>query len=389
MRTSPLCCDGAGRQCLQATDLLLQLGHSTGGPTLNKTWLATAFFFALLILILYGVFLVLTPFLKAITWAVILAILVYPVYAWLLQRLRGRANLAAIIVIVVITFLVIAPGIELGRFLADETVSLVQSVRSLLDEEGKQEWLAKPWVQQMLSWWNMVSLGLVDFKINWKELLVQSAQSSSTFLVTQVRGIAQNVLAFAANFIVALLTLFFFLRDGAAFLNRLRRLLPMDHERQERLLRNIVDAVTAVVHGALVVAMVQGLLAGLAYWVLGVPFAVLWGVATAFTALLPIGGSTLVTVPATIYLFLQGETIRAVILLVWSLGIVGGIDNILKPLLIGNRLGLPVLFLFFGILGGLALFGAVGLILGPVLFALLRALLDLYSEEYSTIEIDN
>jgi predicted PurR-regulated permease PerM len=369
--------------------LCVQLGGPSGGSIVNKTWLATAFFFALLILILYGVFLVLTPFLKAITWAVILAILVYPLYAWLVERLRGRANLAAVIVIVVITLLVIAPGIELGRFLADETVSLVQSVRSLLDEEGKQEWLAKPWVQQMLSWWNTVSLGLVDFKINWKELLVQSAQSSSTFLVTQVRGIAQNVLAFAANFIVALLTLFFFLRDGAAFLNRLRRLLPMDPERQERLLSNIVDAVTAVVHGALVVAMVQGLLAGLAYWVLGVPFAVLWGVATAFTALLPIGGSTLVTVPATIYLFLQGETIRAIILLVWSLGIVGGIDNVLKPLLIGNRLGLPVLFLFFGILGGLALFGAVGLILGPVLFALLRALLDLYSEEYSTIETDN
>jgi predicted PurR-regulated permease PerM len=355
----------------------------------NKTWLATAFFFALLILILYGVFLILTPFLTAITWAVILAILVYPLYAWLLERLRGRANLAAVIVLVVITLLVIAPGIELVRFLADETVSLVQSVRSLLDEEGKQEWLAKPWVQQMLSWWNTVSLGLVDFKINWKELLVQGAQSSSTFLVTQVKGIAQNLLSFTVNFLLALLTLFFFLRDGAEFLNRLRRLLPMDHERQERLLSNIVDAVTAVVHGALVVAMVQGLLAGVAYWILGVPFAALWGVATAFTALLPIGGSTLVTIPCTIYLFLQGENIRGVILLVWSLGIVGGIDNILKPLLIGNRLGLPVLFLFFGILGGLALFGAVGLILGPVLFALLRALLDLYSEEYSTIEIDN
>jgi predicted PurR-regulated permease PerM len=351
----------------------------------NKTWLATAFFFALLILLLYGAFLILTPFLTAITWAVILAILVYPLYAWLLQRLRGRANIAAITVIVVITLLVIAPGIELVRFLADEAVSLVQSVRSLLDEEGKQDLLAKPWVQQILSWWNMVSLGLVDFKINWKELLVQGAQSSSTFLVTQVKGIAQNVLAFTINFIVALFALFFFLRDGADYLNRLQRLLPMDREHQERLLSNIVDAVTAVVHGSLVVAMVQGLLAGLAYWVLGVPFAALWGVATAFAALLPIGGSTLVTVPATIYLFLQGENIRGVILLVWSLGIVGGVDNVLKPLLIGNRLGVPVLFLFFGILGGLALFGPVGLILGPALFALLRALLDLYSEEYSSI----
>jgi predicted PurR-regulated permease PerM len=354
----------------------------------NKTWLATAFFFALLSLILYSAFLILTPFLTAITWAVILAILVYPLYAWLLQLMRGRATLAAITVIVVITFIVIAPGVELVRFLADEAVSLVQSVRSLLDEEGKQEWLAKPWVQQVLGWWNMVSFRLVDFKINWKELLVQGAQSSSTFLVTQVKGIAQNVLAFTINFIVALFTLFFVLRDGAEFLSRVQRLLPMDREHQERLLRNIVDVVTAVVHGTLVVATVQGLLAGLAYWVLGVPFAALWGVVTAFAALLPIGGSTMVTVPASIYLFLQGETVRGVILLVWSLGVVGMVDNILKPLLIGNRLGVPVLFLFFGILGGLALFGAVGIILGPALFALLRALLDLYSEEYSNSEAE-
>jgi predicted PurR-regulated permease PerM len=243
-------------------------------------------------------------------------------------------------------------------------------------------------VKEVLGWWNMVSFRLVDFKINWKELLVQGAQSSSTFLVTQVKGIAQNVLAFTINFIIALFTLFFVLRDGAEFLSRVQRLLPMDREHQERLLRNVVDAVTAVVHGTLVVATVQGLLAGLAYWALGVPFAALWGVVTAFAALLPVGGSTMVTVPASIYLFLQGETVRGLILLIWSLGVVGMVDNILKPLLIGNRLGVPVLFLFFGILGGLALFGALGIILGPAIFALLRALLDLYSEEYSNSEAE-
>ena len=160
----------------------------------------------------------------------------------------------------------------------------------------------------------------------------------------------------------------------------------MDQEHQQRLFRNIVDAVLAVVHGSLVVAMAQGLLAGLAYWILGVPFAALWGVATAFVALLPVGGSAIVSVPASIYLFLQGETVRSIVLLAWCLGLVGTVDNILKPLLIGNRLGLPVLALFFGILGGLALFGAVGIVLGPVIFALLRALLDLYSEEYSRID---
>ena len=349
---------------------------------MNQTWLVTAFFFALFSLIVYGAFLILMPFLTAITWAVILTILVYPLYAWLLQRMRGRASLAALTVIAVIALLVIAPGIELARFLSEETILVVQSLRSLLEEEGKQEWLAKPWLQQLVSWWYLVSFRLTDFNIDWKAMLAQGAQASSKVLVDQVRGIAQNVLVFTVNVIVALITLFFLLRDGKEFIRRLQRLLPMDREHQQRLFKNIVDAVLAVVHGSFVVAMVQGLLAGLAYYFLGVPFAVLWGVLTGFFALLPVGGSTLVSVPATIYLFLQGETIRAFALLGWSLGIVGTVDNILKPLLIGNRLGLPVLFLFFGILGGLALFGAVGIILGPVIFALLRALLDLYSEEY-------
>jgi predicted PurR-regulated permease PerM len=359
-----------------------------GGRSVNQTWLATAFFFALFSLILYGAFLILTPFLTAITWAVILAILVYPLYAWLLQLMRGRASLAAIMVIAVITFVVIAPGVELARFLTEEAILLVQSVRGLLDEDGKQGWLAKPWVQLIVGWWELVSFHLMGFNIdiNWKEILVQGAQNSSKLLVERVTGIAQNILLFTVNFIIALVTLFFLLRDGKEFFTRLQRLLPMDREHQQRLFKNIVDAVLAVVHGSLVVGMVQGLLAGLAYYFLGVPFAVLWGVVTAFAALLPVGGSTLVSIPATIYLFLQGEPIRAIVLLAWSLGIVGTVDNVLKPLLIGNRLGLPVLFLFFGILGGLALFGALGIILGPVIFALLKALLNLYSEEYQQPE---
>ena len=192
------------------------------------------------------------------------------------------------------------------------------------------------------------------------------------------------MLLFTVNFIVALFTLFFFLRDGAELVSRIQRLLPMDQEHQQRLFKNIVDSVLAVVHGSLVVAMVQGLLAGWAYWFLGVPYAVLWSVATAFVSLLPVGGSAIVSIPAAIYLFLQGETVRGVVLLVWCLGFVGTVDNILKPLLICNRLGLPSYF--SGILGGLSLFGAVGIVLGPALFALLRALLDLYSEEYSNIE---
>ncbi|HEX2243176.1 MAG TPA: AI-2E family transporter [Gammaproteobacteria bacterium] len=240
-------------------------------------------------------------------------------------------------------------------------------------------------MQRLLAWWSLLGMELADLQVevDWKEIVVQGAKLSSGALVSQVTGVAQNFLLFIANFIVVLISLFFFLRDGAGFCHRLRRLLPMDQEYQERLFRNIVNATTAVVHGCLVVAIIQGLLAGIAYWLVGVPYAVVWGVLTAFVALLPVGGTTLVSVPVTIFLFLQGETVRGVILLIWCVGVVGTVDNILKPLFIGSRLKLPLLLLFFGILGGLAVFGALGLILGPVLFALLAALLDVYSEEYA------
>lgn len=349
---------------------------------MNQNWLVTGFFFGLLLLILYGAFLILSPFLTAITWALILAILVYPLYAGLLRLLRGRATLAGLIVIGAIALLVVVPGVELAWFLSDEAVELVHSVRALLSGDGLAEWTAKPWVEQIRRGWELLSFRLMDFKIDWKNLALQAAQASSAILVSQVKGLAQNVLLFTVNFVIVLVTLFFMLRDGALFCDRLRRLLPMERQRQERLFQNIVNAVTAVVHGCLLVAMVQGLLAGLAFWLAGVPYPALWGVATAFAALLPVGGTALVTIPATLYVFLQGENVKAVILLVWCLGVVVTIDNVLKPLFIGSRIQLPMIFLFFGILGGLAMFGALGLILGPVLFALLAALLDLYSEEY-------
>jgi predicted PurR-regulated permease PerM len=355
---------------------------------MNQTWLVNGFFFALLLLLLYGAFLIISPFLKAITWAGILAVLVYPAYAWLLKVLRGRATFAALTVIVLLTLIVVIPGLRIVSFLSEEAIGLVKSVGSVLNGEGVAVWRETPWVRQLLHWWQTLGVGLASFEVNldWKQALVQGAQLSSGFLVSQITGVAQNVFLFAANFVIALFTLFFFLRDGADLCYRIRRLLPMDQERQDRLFMDIVDSLSAVVHGCLVVAMLQGLLAGLAYWFVGVPFAAIWGVTTAFAALLPVGGTTIVSVPVSIYLFLEGETVRGFILLGWSIGVVGMVDNVLKPFLIGTRLKLPVLFLFFGILGGLAVFGALGLILGPVLLVLLAALLDLYIEEYGGAE---
>ena len=352
---------------------------------MNRDWLVTGFFFVLLLVLLYGAFLILSPFLKALTWAAILAVLFYPAYDWLLRVFKGKATLAALTIIVLIALVIVLPGIQIVGFLAEEVVELVKSVGALTNTEGVETWKRHPWIQWLLGWWSMLGVELAKFKfeIDLRKLVIQGAQVSSGAVLSQLTGAAQNIFLFVANVLLVLFTLFFFLRDGAALCYRLRRLLPMDPEHQERLFTNIVNAVTAVVHGCLVVAMIQGFLAGLAYWVLGVPYAIVWGVATAFFALLPVGGSTIVTIPVTIYLFMQGDIIGGVLMAIWALGVVGGVDNVLKPIFIGTRLKLPMLLLFFGILGGLSVFGALGLILGPVLFALLAAFLDLYREEYA------
>lgn len=350
---------------------------------MNQNWLVTIFFFALLVVILYGAFLILTPFLKAITWAAILAIVVYPAYAKLLQLLRGRSSAAALVVTVLITLLIVLPTFRIAGFLSDEAVELVKTLRALTNGGEVELLKEKPWVETLLRLWDAVAFQLAPFDIDLKKIAIEGAQLTSGFLVSQVKEIAQDLFIFAVNFIIVLFSFFFFLRDGRVLCDKIRSLLPMDQQHQAHLFENIVNSLHAVIHGCLITAMIQGLLAGLAYWFLGVPFAILLGIATAFTALFPIGGSSLIWLPASLYLLLQGAYIQGLILLGWGAGIVGTVDNVLKPIFIGSRLRLPLLFLFFGILGGLRLFGVLGLILGPVLFALLAALLDLYMKEYA------
>lgn len=350
---------------------------------MNQNWLVTAFFFALLLLLLYLAGLIISPFLKAVTWAAILAVMVYPAYARLVKMLRGKATLAALVVTILIIFLVLFPTFRMVGYLSQEAIALAKIVRAAA--EGTEIEIAKdtPWVQDLLRLWDAVSAQLASFGIDLKKVAVEGAQTASGFVVSQAKEIAQDVVLFGINLLISLFSFFFLLRDGKELTLKLRALLPMDQEHQELLFDNIVNSLYAVIHGCLVTALVQGVLAGLGYWFVGLPFALLLGVATVFTALFPIGGSAIIWLPASLYLFAQGTYLQGAILLVWGAGIVGTVDNVLKPLFIGSRLRLPTLFLFFGILGGLALFGALGLILGPVLFALLAALLDLYLKEYA------
>ena len=350
---------------------------------MNQKWLATIFFFALLLALLYLAFLILSPFLKAITWAALLAILAYPAYVRLLRIVRGRATLAALAVTLLILLVIVLPAFRIATFLSQEALEFAKNTSVFSADQGLgylREW---PSLAPLFRLWDSVSAALASFEIDLKRIMAQGAQVASHYVVAQVKDFAQDLLLFAVNFAFVLFSLFFFLRDGKDLCERIRLLLPVEPEHQSLLFERVVTAVFGVIHGIFITATVQGLLAGLAYWALGLPFAVLLGVATSFAALFPIGGSALIWLPASLYLFFQGAYMQGTMLLVWGTAVVAGIDNILRPILMGSRLHLSALFLFFSILGGVQLFGVLGLILGPVLFALLAALLDLYVKEYT------
>src|SRR5207244_4857276 len=165
------------------------------------------------------------------TWAAILAVLVYPAYAWLLKLLRGRATVAALTIIVLIALIIVLPGLRMVGFLSEEIVLLVRTVSSLAQGEGLEVWEKKPWVEAILRGWDMLGMHLArfDFNIDWKDTLTQGAQATSGFLVSYVPNIAQHIFLFAANFVILLFTLFFFLRYGSVFCCSIRCLTPMCH----------------------------------------------------------------------------------------------------------------------------------------------------------------
>jgi predicted PurR-regulated permease PerM len=189
---------------------------------------------------------------------------------------------------------------------------------------------------------------------------------------------------FVTNFFFTVFALFFFFRDGEKMVRAFRDLIPMEAEHKDAILARFYDTVSAVVQGTLITAAVQGLLAGIGIAIVGVPFAILLGVATSFISLLPFGGP-LVWISVVIYLLIGGAYFRAAFLVAWGVLVIGSADNVIRPLIIGGRTQIPTIFLFFGILGGLQAYGFLGIFLGPAVIAILVAFIRIYREEYATV----
>lgn len=334
-------------------------------------------FLILLTLVTIAFGAILWQFHGAVFWGLVLAILFAPLHRKLLRRMPKSPNLAALATLSLCLVIVILPMALITVNLAQEATGIYDRLKSGQLNFGQylQQIIAAlpAWAASLLDRFNLTTLGDVQEKLS--SFAVQASQ----FVATKALNIGQNTLEFVVGFGVMLYLLFFLLRDGAALATRIGHAIPLDAEHKHQLAGKFTTVIRATVKGNIVVAASQGALGGLIFWILGIQGPVLWGVAMAFLSLLPAVGAGLVWGPVALYFLATGAVWQSVVLTLYGVGVIGLVDNVLRPILVGKDTKMPDYVVLISTLGGMAMFGLTGFVIGPAIAALFIASWDLFA----------
>ena len=328
-------------------------------------------FKALLLLVLAATVLfalILAPFFGAVCWAVFIALVFWPVQQRIVRNTRGRRSVAALATLLIIILIVILPLALVASTVMQEASAFAARLRSgeLQPAEYFQRMVeALPaWAQSLLQRFGISELALVQ-----RKLLDALGQSGQT-LTARAFSIGQLTLDFVVGFFLMVYVLFFLLRDGRELAGAVARAIPLKQEHTDRLLKQFATVVRATVKGNVAVALAQGALGAVAFLFLGVTAPILWGAVMALLSLLPAVGAAVVWGPVALYLLATGSVLKAIGLVAWGVLVIGLIDNILRPILVGKDTRLPDYLVLIATLGGLAVFGLNGFVIGPVIAAI-------------------
>jgi predicted PurR-regulated permease PerM len=348
----------------------------------NRTNLFTIAFLILFASLLWVFFYLLKPFFSLFMWALIIAMVFYPVHAKVSGLLGNRHNLSAAIMAPLVLILLALPGFFILLNLGGE-VRKSYEIFSMTSWNEKSDWIVEKikevQLNAQLQKWGMDPVE--TFQIL-QENVEKSMRTFSASLLERITNIILHVPIFCLKVVFAAVALFFFFRDGAYLSRKIIELLPMSASHQKKVADTFSNTVMAVVRATFITAATQGVLAGAGFAVAGVPFPFILGVATSINSCIPILGAASVWVPSVIYLVIQEHFLAAFLLALWSFFVVSTIDNVLKPLIIGGRVRLPVFLVFFTILGGLKAYGFIGIFLGPLILSMGLAFLSIYRELY-------
>ncbi len=325
-------------------------------------------FYVLIALIGYLAYVVLSPFLTPLAWATVFAMTFNPMFKDMSPRLGP--NGAALTTTLIVAVLIVAPAVMLVSVLAREVPQVVDYVqRASLEAPAR-----------IADAWEVVRLrSPIALPEDPAALLRDGVQRALTFLAPRAGGMLADAVATVGSLFVMLFSLFFLLRDGRGLGRRVRDLLPLPEHERDRLLRETRDLVIASVGAGLLVAAIQGTVGGVTFWLLGLRAPVLWGVAMAICALIPLFGSAIVWGPAAAWLLFSGEIGRGVLLIIVGALGVGTVDNVLRPILLSGRTTASGLVIFLGLLGGISAFGFIGLVLGPIVLVTAGSLLSVFT----------
>src|SRR6266478_9826044 len=361
----------ASASALSYTHYIPRMNPTNSSAKTTSDRLTTVLSYGALLLLIYLVFRIVEPFLEPLAWSGVLAIIFYPAHQRIMRRLQP--NRAALVSTLGVTVLLIAPALVVLVYTARQALDATAQLQAtLMDPEKALPTHALAWIKHQLpqAWQG------TDFS----EPLRQGAERIASFLASRLAGLVKNLFNFFVDLFIVIFALFFMFRDGDEIVRGAGHLLPFDEAIQEEMLRESRDLIFASVAVALVIAVLQGALGGLAFTVGGISSPIFWAVLIAFFSLVPVVGSALIWVPAALFLAFTGHWGRAIAVVVICGGVAGVADNIVRPLLLRNRPHLNELLLFLGVLGGLQTFGLLGLVIGPTIVAAAMGVFRVYAE---------
>ncbi len=353
----------------------------------NSSFYRKSFAVLALGLVGYGLLRVLEPFWGALTWAAFFAFIAHPVQVRLTRKLHGRDGLAAGIITALMPIVVLAPLAILGTVFVQQVRTLILKIQQgglQFDRPLFDNWESYPIIGPAARYVREIVPITAEQVQGW---LVDAAQGVLKPLAAAGGTIVLGAVASVIGFFLMLFLLFFLLRDGEQMFTRVARLVPLSSERRDPLIRHLANVTRAVVYGTGLTAILQGLLVGIGFAFAGLPSPVVFGVLAAIMALLPAGGTAIVWVPAVAYLAFAQRWGAALFLLVWGV-VVSVSDNLIRPLLISRSGPVSTLIVFVGVIGGVAAFGAIGVIIGPVFLTLVTALVTFADEMLDADEGD-
>ncbi len=339
------------------------------------------FLIALLIILAVIFFTMVQYFILPIVLAAVFAGLFYPLYKKLLKPFRGNRSVASLVTCFILILLLLIPTYVIADLVANEAIKLYQTaedgIRDIIRdiEEGESQ------LKNFFTSLPLIQRFNID-AIDWQGAIEEIVKTSASLLASVINKASRETFMFFANIFITFFSMFYFFRDGEMIVKRLKYLSPLDEQYEDEIIRKFISVSRATIKGNLVLAIIKGTMGGITFWIFGVTSPILWGVIMIILSIIPLVGAWLIMYPVGIIMILTGDVWQGIAIILIAAIPIGNIDNILFPKLVGHDTGMHELIIFISMLGGLSIFGIMGLVVGPIIAAMFITILDVYSIEF-------